>query len=201
MVLARLNPRLATLIRAAALVLISWSVLRSRHHRAVPGAGWWLLICFVACVVAWIVWTIWPNRDRVTADVYVLAVAGGVLAGAAPSVPPVASCSWRCVRRGSRAAGAGVPRRRPGRTGARRRPVLAYDGKGLGAARLFARVRGHDSRRVRQPPGARPRGPGRADCSPRRSASHEEQVARRGCRSRRGSPVRSMTCSRTRSRV
>jgi signal transduction histidine kinase len=85
MVLARLNPRLATLIRAVALVLISWSVLHSRHHHpSASGRGLVVLICFVVCVVAWIVWTIWPNRDRITADVYVLAVAGGVLAGAAP---------------------------------------------------------------------------------------------------------------------
>jgi signal transduction histidine kinase len=132
MVLARLNPRLATLIRAAGLVLISWSVLHSRHHPSGTGRGLVVLICFVACVVAWIVWTIWPNRDRVTADVYVLAVAGGVLAGAAPDSAAsgfvfvaVASAGVRVelerallvVALGALALGAAV---------------LAYDGKGLG---------------------------------------------------------------------
>lgn len=84
MLLARLNHRLATLIRVVALVLISWSVLHSRHHPSGSGRGLVALICFVACVVAWLVWTIRPNRDRVTPEVYVLTVAGGVLAGAAP---------------------------------------------------------------------------------------------------------------------
>ena len=154
MVLARLNPRLATLIRAAALVLISWSVLHSRHHPSGTGRGLVVLICFVACVVAWIVWTIWPNRDRVTADVYVLAVAGGVLAGAAPDSAAsgfvfvaVASAGVRVeleraflvVALGALALGAAV---------------LAYNGKGLGLLAytlgfVATALAGSDSRQAR----------------------------------------------------
>jgi len=84
MVLSRVDPRLATLIRIVALVLIGWSVLASRHHPAASGRGLVVTVCFVACVGAWAVWTMRPNEHRLTPDVYVLAVAGGVLAGAAP---------------------------------------------------------------------------------------------------------------------
>jgi len=84
MILSRLDPRLATLVRVVALVLIGWSVLHSRHHPSASGRGLVVTICFAACVAAWIAWTMRPNERRVTPDVYVLAVAGGVLAGAAP---------------------------------------------------------------------------------------------------------------------
>ncbi len=84
MILARLDRRLATVIRIVALVLISWSVLHSHHHPSGSGRGLVVTVCFVACFVAGLAWTIWPNEHRVTPDVYVLAVAGGVLAGAAP---------------------------------------------------------------------------------------------------------------------
>ena len=85
MVLARLNHRLATLIRLVALVLISWSVLNSHHHPGGSGRGLVVTISFVVCVVAWLVWTIWPTTEpKVTPDLYALAVGGGVLAGASP---------------------------------------------------------------------------------------------------------------------
>src|SRR5579872_5172757 len=75
MVLSRLDPRLATVVRIVALVLISWSVLHSRHHLSGGGRGLVIAVCFVACVIAWLVWTIRPDERRVTPDVYVLAVA------------------------------------------------------------------------------------------------------------------------------
>jgi len=84
MVLSRLDPRLAAVTRIVALLLVSWSVLHSRHHLSGSGRGLVIAVCFVACVVAWLVWTIRPDEQGVTPDVYVLAVAGGVLAGAAP---------------------------------------------------------------------------------------------------------------------
>jgi signal transduction histidine kinase len=85
MLLSRINPRLAMLIRIVSLVLVGWSVLHSRHHAGASGRGLVVSISFAACVVAWLAWTIRPDPDQgVTPDVYVLAVAGGVLAGAAP---------------------------------------------------------------------------------------------------------------------
>ncbi|HUA02417.1 MAG TPA: histidine kinase [Solirubrobacteraceae bacterium] len=85
MILNRLNPRVAMLIRIASLALIGYSVLHSRHHPAGGGRGLVVGISLAACVVAWLVWTIRPSSDRgVTPEVYVLAVAGGVLTGAAP---------------------------------------------------------------------------------------------------------------------
>ena len=84
MVLARLDPRLATVLRILGLVLISWSVLHSRHHLSGSGRGLVITVSFVVCVIAWLAWMIRPDEHRVTPDVYVLAVAGGVLGGAAP---------------------------------------------------------------------------------------------------------------------
>lgn len=84
MILSRVDRRLATVIRVVALVLIAWSVLHSHHHPSGAGRGLVVTVCFVVCVVAWLAWTIWPVEHRITPDVYVLAVAGGVLAGAAP---------------------------------------------------------------------------------------------------------------------
>jgi len=84
MILSRVDRRLATVIRVVGLALISWSVLNSHHHPGDGGRGLVVSICFAACVVAWVAWTIWPSADRITPDVYALAVAGGVLAGAAP---------------------------------------------------------------------------------------------------------------------
>jgi len=85
MILNRVNPRLAMLIRVVALVLIGYSVVHSHHHPGGSGRGLVVTVSFAACVVAWLVWTIRPNSDQsVTPEVYVLAVGGGVLAGAAP---------------------------------------------------------------------------------------------------------------------
>ena len=86
MLLNRLDPRLATVVRLVALVLISSSVLNAHHHPAGSGRGLVVTVCFAACVVAWLVWTILATRERgITPDVYVMAIAGGVLAGAAPN--------------------------------------------------------------------------------------------------------------------
>ncbi|HTP18115.1 MAG TPA: sensor histidine kinase [Solirubrobacteraceae bacterium] len=84
MVLSRLDPRLATVVRIIALVLIGWTVVRSEHHLGGSGRGLVITVCFVVCIVAWLVWTIRPDEHRITPDVYLLAVAGGLLAGAAP---------------------------------------------------------------------------------------------------------------------
>jgi signal transduction histidine kinase len=86
MLLNRLDPRLATVIRLVALVLISLSVLNAHHHPSGSGRGLVVTISFALCVVAWLAWTIRATDERgVTPDLYVMAVAGGVLAGASPN--------------------------------------------------------------------------------------------------------------------
>jgi signal transduction histidine kinase len=85
MLLQRLDHRTATVIRIVGLVLIGWSVLTSDHGPGASGRGLVVTILFVAAIVASLVWTIWPGIDRgLTAEVYVLAGAGGFLCGASP---------------------------------------------------------------------------------------------------------------------
>jgi signal transduction histidine kinase len=85
MLLYRLNRGVAAPMRLAGLALIAWSVIASRHHPATHGRGLLVAVLLAAVVGAWIVWTIWPRRKRaVTLELYVLAVAGGILLGAAP---------------------------------------------------------------------------------------------------------------------
>lgn len=85
MLLYRLNPRLAALIRITGLVLVGWTVISSKQHPGTSGRELVVTVTFVAAVVSWLVWTIRPSSDRgVTLDLYVLAGAGGVLLGASP---------------------------------------------------------------------------------------------------------------------
>jgi len=132
MILSRLDPRLASAIRIVALALISWSVLHSRHHLSGSGRGLVIAVCFSLCVIAWLVWTIRPDEHRVTPDVYVLAVAGGVLAGAAPDTAAGAFVFVAVAAAGLRAE---LPRAflvvALG-TLALASAVLAYDGNGVG---------------------------------------------------------------------
>jgi signal transduction histidine kinase len=86
MLLNRIDPRLARVVRLVALVLIGSSVLNAHHHPGGSGRGLVVLVCFAACVAAWLAWTIWATDERgLTPDLYVMAVAGGVLAGASPN--------------------------------------------------------------------------------------------------------------------
>jgi signal transduction histidine kinase len=132
MVLSRLDPRLAAVVRIVALVLIGWSVLHSHHHLSGSGRGLVIAVCLVACVVAWLVWTIRPDEQGVTPDVYVLAVAGGVLAGAAPDTAASAFVFVAVAAAGLRVE---LPRAflvvALG-TLALASAVLAYDGNGIG---------------------------------------------------------------------
>jgi signal transduction histidine kinase len=85
MLLIRMNPRYAAVIRIVGLVLISWSVVHSHHPPSASGRGLVVSICFAACIAAWLAWTIRPGSDKgLTPDLYVLAIAGGVLLGASP---------------------------------------------------------------------------------------------------------------------
>ena len=86
MLFYRLDHRLASVIRSVGLVLIDFSVLTNRHHAATSGRGLVVAVLLGVCNIAWVAWTIWPVREgRITLDLYVLAVAGGALLGAAPN--------------------------------------------------------------------------------------------------------------------
>ncbi|MFZ0379358.1 MAG: sensor histidine kinase [Solirubrobacteraceae bacterium] len=86
MLFYRLDHRLASAIRTGGLILIDFSVVTNRHHPATSGRGLLVALLLVACNIAWVAWTVTPMReDRISVDVYVLAVAGGVLIGAAPN--------------------------------------------------------------------------------------------------------------------
>jgi signal transduction histidine kinase len=86
MLFYRLDHRLASVIRTVGLFLIDFSVLTNRHHAATSGRGLLVAVLLVVCNIAWVAWTIWPIREgQITVDLYVLAVAGGALLGAAPN--------------------------------------------------------------------------------------------------------------------
>ncbi len=83
--LSRLDPRSATLVRLAGLVLIGWSVFHATHHPDVHGRGLVVSVLFAANAIAWLWWTVRPlDQDTITPDLWVMAGAGGLLAAAAP---------------------------------------------------------------------------------------------------------------------
>jgi signal transduction histidine kinase len=85
MLLDRIDQRLARLIRLGALVAIDLSVLSSRYHPGTGGRELLVAVLFALTTISWLAWTIWPARERaVTIELYGLALAGGLLAGAAP---------------------------------------------------------------------------------------------------------------------
>jgi signal transduction histidine kinase len=86
MLLNAVSGRTATLFRLVGLFLISWSVFTSPFAPATSGRELVVLITWVLAAAAWLVWTFWTCRlNRMTPDLYVLAVAGGLLSAADPS--------------------------------------------------------------------------------------------------------------------
>lgn len=86
LLLNALNPRVATLIRLLGGALVSWSVVKSNPAPAFGGRGLVVLILLVIAVAAWLVWTLWSAGEHaMTADVYVIAIAGAALTAASPS--------------------------------------------------------------------------------------------------------------------
>ena len=80
MFLASLDRRLATTIRLLGLGLVALSILSaSRHPPATTGRGLFVTMLFAAAVVSWLIWTLHPDRAGVTAELYVMAGAGGLL--------------------------------------------------------------------------------------------------------------------------
>jgi signal transduction histidine kinase len=83
LLLNALNRRDATVFRLVGLALISWTIFNSKFAPATSGRGLVVLITLAVAIVAWLVWTFWSCRvSRMTPDVYVLALAGGLLATA-----------------------------------------------------------------------------------------------------------------------
>lgn len=85
MLLASLDRRLATAIRLAGLVLVVLSVLNGSNHPGTSGRGLVVSLLLAAAVLSWLIWMVRPDNDQdVTAELYVMAVAGGLLVEAAP---------------------------------------------------------------------------------------------------------------------
>jgi signal transduction histidine kinase len=85
MLLAALDRRFATTIRLAGLALITVSVLNGSHPPGTRGRGLVISLMFAAAALAWLMWTARPDNPRgLTFELYVMAVAGGVLVEAAP---------------------------------------------------------------------------------------------------------------------
>jgi signal transduction histidine kinase len=85
MLLATLDRRFATVIRLVGLVLVALSVLSGSHHPGTSGRGLVVSLLLAAAALAWLIWTARPDIDRwASAELYVMAVAGGLLVEAAP---------------------------------------------------------------------------------------------------------------------
>jgi signal transduction histidine kinase len=82
-----LSGRTATCFRLVGLGLISWSVFTATNIApATSGRGLVVLVAYVGAAGSWLVWTFWSCRQpRVTLDLYVMALCGGIIATAAPS--------------------------------------------------------------------------------------------------------------------
>ena len=80
MLLASFDRRSATAIRLAGLVLIAVSVLTGSHQPGTSGRGLVVSLLFAVAVLSWLVWMARPSNDQgVTFELYVMAVAGGLL--------------------------------------------------------------------------------------------------------------------------
>jgi signal transduction histidine kinase len=85
MLLASLDGRTATAIRLGGLLLIALSVLTGSHPPGTSGRGLVVSLLFAAAVLSWLIWMARPGSDQgVTFELYVMAVAGGLLVEAAP---------------------------------------------------------------------------------------------------------------------
>ena len=164
MLLDRLDPRLAAVIRLVALVLIGSSVLNAHHHPSGSGRGLVVAICFAACVVAWLAWTIWATRragDHArTCTCWPSPV--GFLPAPRPTAPRARSCSWPWPRPGcarSSRARSSWSRWACSRSAV---AVLAYDGSALGLLAYTLGFVAIGVRRVELPPVERARRAGRA---------------------------------------
>ncbi len=84
MLLANLPRRASAAIRLAGLALIALSVVNASPPPGTSGRSLVVSVLFALAVAAWLVWTVRPDRDGVTLDLYVMAAAGGLLVEASP---------------------------------------------------------------------------------------------------------------------
>lgn len=86
MLFYNLDRRAGNVIRLAGLALVTWSVLGADRHPAGTHGRQLLVSCLLVLAAgAWLVWLARPWEGRgLNVELYVLAVAGGLLAGAAP---------------------------------------------------------------------------------------------------------------------
>ncbi len=85
MLLAGLDRRTATAIRLAALGLIALTMTGGSHHLGTAGRGLAVSLLLTAAALSWLVWTARPANDQgVTIELYMMAIAGGLLVEAAP---------------------------------------------------------------------------------------------------------------------
>lgn len=99
MLLYQVSPRHSFIIRLVGLGLVCWSVVDSRHAPGTSGRGLVVLVTLVVAGACWLAWLLWPgdHGDAVTADIYVMAAAGGFLTAASPSSAGSAFAFVACV--------------------------------------------------------------------------------------------------------
>jgi signal transduction histidine kinase len=83
LLLSRLDTRTATIIRLIGFALVSWTVFADPHRPGASGRGLVVAIAYALCAISWVSWIWRPFRERNARDNYVMAIAGGVLLGAA----------------------------------------------------------------------------------------------------------------------
>jgi signal transduction histidine kinase len=103
LLLKGLTRRDATAARLIGLALTAWSVISSNEPPALHGRGLVVLMLLAAVLASWLVWTFWSSAQKVpTADLFVMALAGGLLTAAAPSgagsVAPFVACIAMAAR-------------------------------------------------------------------------------------------------------
>ncbi len=110
MLLLRLNNRAATAIRVAALALITWTVFSADHGPGTSGRGLVVSVSFALAAGAWVIWTVRSLEDRRSlleagdlAELWVMAIAGGVLTAACPASAASAFVFVAAVASGLRA--------------------------------------------------------------------------------------------------
>lgn len=99
----RHNPRVATLIRIGGLALVVWSVCAARRHPGLSGRALIITVTLAAATAGSVALSARLATDRGSAlDVYVMAVAGGLLCGASPNSAASAFVFVAVVAGGSR---------------------------------------------------------------------------------------------------
>lgn len=79
-----LNTRVATTIRTAMVVLVSWSVLTAKYGPGTSGRALFATVLFAICLICSVLWIVMFRLDRApTLETWVLAAAGGLLTGTA----------------------------------------------------------------------------------------------------------------------